>query len=422
MFRHGIQSFATGLATGDQPGMAQDAEMFRNVVGGDVQGGGQRVHALLLLQEHAEDAETTLFAESLQRADAFATLHAAQPRPIPQLGEAQFKTLDPNFQRIGFDGRVVDILIQQDGRLLVLGSFDHAGTEPVKGLARLHQDGSLDTTFALAPGFDGSFVIPLAGTIQPDGRMLVGGVLTSYNRRDIKNLVRLNADGTLDDSFPLLNSGLSSPPTAFLSLADGRTYLGGLFQQAASRGSGRLIRLTETGASDTSYQIPQPNGEIFSMLTMSNGKLLVCGAFTRIAQANRRYVALLNENGTLDSTFDLGIGAGDQVWASTVSTDGNLWLGGTFSTLNNQTAPYLAKIRLVESHAAITGMERHDDNSVVLHFTASNSVKTTLETSTDLKTWSPSATAPEPEGDQRGKFTVAINGERLFFRLSFKVP
>src|SRR5690606_30915706 len=62
----------------------------------------------------------------------------------------------------------------------------------------------------IGAGFDG---VVNAVAFQSDGKILVGGALTSYKGIPCGNLVRLNTDGTLDESF-LFPAKIGGEPTS----------------------------------------------------------------------------------------------------------------------------------------------------------------------------------------------------------------
>ncbi|MHC8366640.1 NHL repeat-containing protein [Pseudomonas sp. ZT5P21] len=95
-----------------------------------------------------------------------------------------------------------DVCVQQDGKILVLANHHFELADHVGLLVRLNTDGSLDDTFN-----GRGFVLVrhlLMNTwlssllIQPDGRILVGG---SINFPGEGLLARYHSDGCLDDSF-----------------------------------------------------------------------------------------------------------------------------------------------------------------------------------------------------------------------------
>ena len=100
--------------------------------------------------------------------------------------------LDPSFNARDITGGIVRaIALQPDGKVLVGGDFilleGNASTN--LSVARLNEDGSLDSTFR---SLSHSYGIARSIVIQPDGRVLVA---TDYS------LLRLKPDGQPDDTF-----------------------------------------------------------------------------------------------------------------------------------------------------------------------------------------------------------------------------
>src|SRR5690606_9102940 len=89
---------------------------------------------------------------------------------------------DPRY----FEGESV---VLQGGKLLV---------DPNAELYRFNSDGSRDWTFNAKPEFNDQ-VNSLA--IQEDGKMIVVGSFSAYNDVLINRIARLHPDGTLDESF-----------------------------------------------------------------------------------------------------------------------------------------------------------------------------------------------------------------------------
>lgn len=99
-----------------------------------------------------------------------------------------------------------DVAIQPDGKIVVLGSSDLFDTRVI----RYNPDGALDRTFG---GGDGSVAFDPVGLSEsadmqqlillPDGKILLGGdALTGIFDSDFDlAFIRLNADGSFDDSF-----------------------------------------------------------------------------------------------------------------------------------------------------------------------------------------------------------------------------
>lgn len=103
-------------------------------------------------------------------------------------------------------GVVRSAVLQADGKLVIVGYDSPSSTANENwAVVRLNTDGSLDTTFS----GDGLATLDFNGlsdyahdvVLQPDGRILVmGGAFVSGNGRDL-GFARFNTDGTLDTTF-----------------------------------------------------------------------------------------------------------------------------------------------------------------------------------------------------------------------------
>jgi uncharacterized delta-60 repeat protein len=97
-------------------------------------------------------------------------------------------------------GGIRAITIQQDGGILIGGSFTNIQGTARNGIARLRSDGRLDATFANGTGISpNGFVSSIV--LQPDGRIFMGGFFTNVHGIARAGLARLQADGTLDENF-----------------------------------------------------------------------------------------------------------------------------------------------------------------------------------------------------------------------------
>ena len=76
---------------------------------------------------------------------------------------------------------------------------------------------------------------------------------------------------------------------------------------------------------------PNPNGFCHVVVTQSDGKILIGGAFTTVLGVPRRYIARLNPDGTLDMAFNPN--ADSAVTAIAVQADGKILIGGDFTRL-----------------------------------------------------------------------------------------
>ncbi len=108
----------------------------------------------------------------------------------------------------GIDGYA--LTLQADGKILIANRNDFFPQNTRQVIKRLNTDGSLDTSFGTGGSAtvsfvnqDGSLAYPPNLAVQPDGKILLGGAIrlsppvTGFDF----GLARLNASGTLDNSF-----------------------------------------------------------------------------------------------------------------------------------------------------------------------------------------------------------------------------
>src|SRR5207253_5144 len=87
-------------------------------------------------------------------------------------------------------------------------------------------------------------------TVQPDGKVVVGGSFETFNGASRHLLTRLNADGSLDNSYnPGTNSNLNIEygVSTLLLQPDGSLLVGGC-------GGTMLARLNPDGSTDPTFQ------------------------------------------------------------------------------------------------------------------------------------------------------------------------
>ena len=125
------------------------------------------------------------------------------PTPTPTPGQ-----LDTTFVPAPGTNDAVNVVIPQpDGKVIAAGRFTFANNVARNRIARFNFNGSLDTTFDPGTGADGEIT---AAVLQPDGRIVVAGRFTSFNGFTHNGVCRLNANGSVDQTFGLGN-GINNP-------------------------------------------------------------------------------------------------------------------------------------------------------------------------------------------------------------------
>jgi hypothetical protein len=89
----------------------------------------------------------------------------------------------------------------KDGKFLVAGGFSKMNVEDFPGLVRLNADGQIDHSFhcEITSSLPWRPVMDIA--VQEDGRLVICGSFTAVNGVKRLYIARLNPDGSLDDTF-----------------------------------------------------------------------------------------------------------------------------------------------------------------------------------------------------------------------------
>lgn len=252
---------------------------------------------------------------------------------------AQDGSLDTTFDvGLGTDANIETTTLQPDGKILIGGAFSSYNGITQNRIARLNSDGSLDTSFNA--GGIGTNNSVLSIIIQPDGKILVCGSFEFYNNIPVSKIIRLNTDGSLDSSFN--NGTIVSNYIYDMALqSDGKILIATQYNNT----SRRIERLNSDGTLDASFNLGiGTNFDIFTIATLFDGKILIGGNFTSYNSVSTGNIAKLNSDGTLDVSFNTGTGFNGYVHKMVVQSDNKILVGGYFSNYNGATVNNFTRI------------------------------------------------------------------------------
>jgi uncharacterized delta-60 repeat protein len=247
---------------------------------------------------------------------------------------------------VGANSYVNSIALQGDGRILIGGGFISYNGKIRERVARLNADGSLDTTFLNTGSGANNSVLSIA--VQTDGKILIGGYFTTYNGTSRGHVARLNADGSLDETFLNTGSGASYSVYTVAIQNDGKILMGGYFTYYNDVIRGYVARLNADGSLDTGFLGNGDfgaNSSVKSIVIQNDNKILIGGDFIDYSGTSRGHVARLNADGSLDTTFlNTGSGANNSVLSIGIKTDGKILIGGFFTTYNGTSRGHVARL------------------------------------------------------------------------------
>lgn len=242
-----------------------------------------------------------------------------------------------------------DVSLQSDGKIVAVGSISNNAA-----IIRFNEDGSFDPNFGnngvlISNFLSGSVANSVA--IQTDGKILITGS-NNYNLF----LARFTKEGTLDSTFNyngyLLNSYFDGFNQAY-SMAlqpDGKILVCGRAHYGLNDAM-LILRFTSLGEPDSTFNL---NGILLLNLTtgtdearcisiQQDGKIVISGGSMTVINQTHVVVVRLNENGTLDLTFNgsgvvniLASENGSNGYSHVIQNDGKIVIGSfTWANYNH---------------------------------------------------------------------------------------
>jgi uncharacterized delta-60 repeat protein len=240
--------------------------------------------------------------------------------------------IDTTFQiGSGFDGAVRSMAVQPDGRIVVVGYFKQFDGVNRNGIVRLNQDGGIDETFNPGGGADN----PIQDVvIQEDGKIIIAGDFTSFNGVAINRIARINNDGRIDETFNIGSAANFGIHDVCLTM-DGRIVLVGDFNSFNGSPCMGIVVLHQSGEMDDSFDSGVGfDASARSVVVQDDGKILVGGFFSSYNGNDATRLVRLLSDGGLDPDFDCGSGASGSVYKLALQSDGKIFVGGSFSEFN----------------------------------------------------------------------------------------
>lgn len=189
----------------------------------------------------------------------------------------------------GCDQTVRKVVIAPDGKVLLGGDFDFFNDNLNQGIVRLNTNGFRDSTFnptavvgSNNPGVNGEVY---AIAVQSNNRILVGGAFGTYNGASVSSgIIRINSNGSIDTSFSAGTVGVDTGGVFAITIQpDGKILLGGIFSFYASEvgDAGNFVRVNSNGTRDTTFVTGNGfNGKVNAVKLTTRTRAIVVGDFT----------------------------------------------------------------------------------------------------------------------------------------------
>ncbi len=241
----------------------------------------------------------------------------------------------------GANNIVYALGLQSDGKILIAGDFDTVNGVARKHVARLNSNGTLDASFD--PGSGTDFTV-MDLKVQSNGKILIGGSFTTYNGSTANHIARLNSDGTLDASFDM-GTGTDGSIRTITIQSDAKILIGGAFTTYNGTTRNRIARLNSDGTVDATFDPASgPASSVYSSAIQSDGKILIGGLFSTYNGTSVVRLARINSDGSLDGGFNPGTGANNVVYSISLQSDGRIIIGGIFTTYHSIARNRIARV------------------------------------------------------------------------------
>jgi uncharacterized delta-60 repeat protein len=256
-----------------------------------------------------------------------------------------------------YPGAVFAFVLQPDGKVVVVGQFYFIITGPNSNVrrscvARFNSDGTFDPTYDPGAGavhYKGpshTFVLHAArqNLGVNAGKIIISGIFDSFDGHSLRNLARLNPDGSYDATF-FADSGTNDILSGLFVQSDDQILAFGHFESFDIFSRHNIVRLNaydghvEPGFSTEEFLDYDHDAKVLGMTQQPDGKLIAVGQFHSLGAAAANNVVRLETNGARDASFS-GSGAGPS--ALNIATalvhpdDGRIFLGGYFSSFGGQ--------------------------------------------------------------------------------------
>lgn len=207
-----------------------------------------------------------------------------------------------------------------NSRYIIGGYFHYYNNTTSYNIIALNYDGSIDTSFNIGTGFDGHVETIL---IDSDGKYVVGGYFSLYNGVSVGSIVKLNTDGTINNTYnggirsiyvnPITQQSVNTIGTVntIIENHEGDYIIGGRFNTFNNTTtSSSICKCDKTGTVDPIFSDGFQSGDVYLDIAFgyvydiyqdSNQKYMVGGLFTRYNKVIiPKNIIRLNTDGTPD--------------------------------------------------------------------------------------------------------------------------
>ena len=217
-------------------------------------------------------------------------------------------TFDTTYSGGIFNDGILSFDFDSNGNIYAGGAFTSYSGLTSQRIVKISQNGVFDSSFNATLGFGGGTIPVREVKVDGSDKIYVGGDFTTYKSVANGRIIKLNTDGTKDNTFNA-GAGLNGSCRVINIDNNGKIYAGGDFTTYSGATANRIVRINTDGTRDTTFNIGTGfDGTVKTIAVDSSNKIYVGGNFFNYNGTPTNGIIKLNEDGSIDGTFDYGVG------------------------------------------------------------------------------------------------------------------
>ena len=134
------------------------------------------------------------------------------------------------------------------------------------------------------------------------------------------NVIRINTNGSVDYSYTATTQFNNYPNSLTYDTINGGLYIGGSFTTYSGLTNNYIIKTTSGGTKNTSFDNTTGfNNSVFKIRLLNDGNIFVGGSFTTYKGVSQIYINKINSNGSSNTTFSAETNTAGFGWVSSIN-------------------------------------------------------------------------------------------------------
>ncbi len=173
-------------------------------------------------------------------------------------------------------------------------------------------------------------------------------------------------------------------------MTDGKVFLGGSFSSFQDTYLNGLVRLTTNGTVDSTFDVGLGitfDTTVYALALQKDRKLIIGGDFTEYDSLTRNRIARINSDGSLDMTADPGPGPNLAVSSLAIQSDGKILIAGKFTSFDGAVRYGIARVNGDWPRPLLSQPTRLGNGQFRFTFTGESGTNYSLQSSSNLLDW-----------------------------------